>query len=77
MRNPRRIKAIAGNRVSCLGFSIALSAASIPAASIEKSVPREVAGGEGRCEAAGRWRDDVPACVASGSYGLIAFCSAR
>ncbi len=33
MTNPRRIKAIAGNSASCLGFSIALFTGSIPAAS--------------------------------------------
>jgi hypothetical protein len=33
MTNPRRIKAIAGNSASCLGFSIACFTASIPAAS--------------------------------------------
>ncbi|PTL75178.1 hypothetical protein DAT35_56320 [Vitiosangium sp. GDMCC 1.1324] len=33
MTNPRRIKAIAGNSASCLGFSIALLTGSIPAAS--------------------------------------------
>ncbi|WNG54665.1 hypothetical protein F0U59_07635 [Archangium gephyra] len=33
MTNQRRIKAIAGNSASCLGFSIALFTGSIPAAS--------------------------------------------
>ncbi|PTL85705.1 hypothetical protein DAT35_03070 [Vitiosangium sp. GDMCC 1.1324] len=34
MTNPRRIKALAGNSASCLGFSIALPTGSNPVASI-------------------------------------------
>jgi len=37
MTNPRRIKAIAGNSASCLGFSIALLTGSIPAASMQSN----------------------------------------
>jgi hypothetical protein len=37
MANPRKIKAIAGNSASCLGFSIALPVGSIPAASTSPS----------------------------------------
>ena len=39
MKKPRRIKAIAGNSASCLGFSIALFTGSIPAASKPSNPP--------------------------------------
>jgi hypothetical protein len=42
MTNPRRIKAIAGNSASCLGFSIALLTGSIPAASNRGCPPPRV-----------------------------------
>ncbi|WNG36661.1 hypothetical protein F0U61_25530 [Archangium violaceum] len=43
MTNPRRIKAIAGNSASCLGFSIASFTGSIPAASTRSYPPLRAA----------------------------------
>ncbi|WNG34832.1 hypothetical protein F0U61_15115 [Archangium violaceum] len=47
MTSPRRIKALAGNSASCLGFSIALFTGSIPAASTGSKEPRAPSGDPG------------------------------
>ncbi|WNG26816.1 hypothetical protein F0U62_24445 [Cystobacter fuscus] len=73
MTNQRRIKAIAGNSASCLGFSIALLTGSIPATSVRwQSARRDLASWRVEARRQPAEPPPVPRCAATARFDLSA-----